>query len=163
MKEKILNIYKEFFDNIGISYDNMDIIEKEENIFLINMKSDDSGLIIWQNGKNLEAINNILRLIISNKFEKKIKVYLEVNDYLHSKDENLKNFIYSKVKIVEKKWGDLKLPFYTAYERRKIHSFVSEYWNDKIYTKSIGEWKDRRLHICKKDEKLSIDIDSVDI
>ena len=30
------------------------------------------------------------------------KIYIEVNDYLASKDERLKNFIISKVKFVEK-------------------------------------------------------------
>ncbi len=163
MKEDILQIYKDFFLKLNIKYDELNITEKEENIFLISIKTPESGILIWQNGKNLDAINHILKLIVTKKTEKKVRIYLEVNDYLKSKDENLKNFILSKVKIVESKWGDLKLPFYNSYERKKIHSFVSEYWNDNIYTKSIGEWKDRRLYICKKDEKLSIDIDSVDI
>ena len=66
------------------------------------------------------------------------KIYIEVNDYLASKDERLKNFIISKVKIVEKTGKDLKLlNFYSAYERKKIHAFVAEYGNPSIFTKSI--------------------------
>jgi predicted RNA-binding protein Jag len=55
------------------------------------------------------------------------------------------------------------MPFFSAYERKKIHSIVGEYWNPKIYTKSVWEWNERRLFICKTDEKLTIDLDWSDI
>jgi hypothetical protein len=32
-----------------------------------------------------------------------------------------------------------------------------------IYTKSEWEWKDRRLYICKKNNKMTIDLDWIDI
>jgi predicted RNA-binding protein Jag len=82
---------------------------------------------------------------------------------LKSKDDKLKNYIISKVKIVENSWKDLKLPFFSSYDRKKIHSIVSEYNNPKIYTKSIWEWKERRLFICRVDEKVTIDLDWNDI
>jgi predicted RNA-binding protein Jag len=69
----------------------------------------------------------------------------------------------SKIKIVEDSWKDLKLPFFSSYERKKIHSIVSEYWNPKIYTKSIWELRERRLFICRIDEKITIDPDWNDI
>ena len=55
------------------------------------------------------------------------------------------------------------LPYYSAYDRKKIHSIVAEYKNDKIYTKSIWEWNQRRLYICKIDQKITIDLDWDDI
>lgn len=163
MKEKVIIVSRDFFDKLGIDYDVLDVIEKEENIFLVKIQSKESGLFIWSNGKNLESLNRILRIITKTNIGDEIRISIEVNNYLEQKDEHLKDFIRNKISIVEKNWEDLKLPFYNAYDRKKIHSFVSEYGNNKIYTKSIGEGKERRLYICKKDEKLTIDMDSIGI
>ncbi|MDR0772239.1 MAG: hypothetical protein LBF15_04335 [Candidatus Peribacteria bacterium] len=60
-----------------------------------------------------------------------------MNDYLKTKDDKLKNYIISKIEYVLKSGRDLKLPFFSAYDRKKIHSTVGEYGNPRIYTKSI--------------------------
>lgn len=57
---------------------------------------------------------------------------------------------------------EIILPFFTAYERKKVHSYVSEH-GGSVYTQSIGEGRDRRIHLCRKDEKMTIDIDGDDI
>ncbi len=163
MNTEINTLINVFFEKLGVSIDSIDIIQEEENIFLIKIKTEESGIIIGPHWKNLETIQLILKLMVSNKIWSKIKLHLEVNDYMESKDEKLFLFIKSKIIIVEKTSRDIQLPFYWAYERKKIHSFVADYWNNIIYTKSIWEWKERRLYICKKDAKLTIDIDWDDI
>lgn len=163
MEESIKKLSLEFFNNLGIEIDSLELIKKEENIFLIQIKSDNSSYLIWPHWKNLDAISSILKMILHNQITRDLKIYIEINDYLKSKDEKLRWIIHSKIKIVERNWEDLKLSFYSAYDRKKIHSFVAEYGNENIYTKSIWEGKDRRLFICKKPEALSIDIDWVEI
>lgn len=165
MENKIKNISLEFFKNFWIKFEELNVIKKEENIFLIKIQTPDSWKIIWPHGKNLDPISSILKLIILKNIENsdKIKIYIEVNDYLKTKDDRLKDFIISKIKIVEKTGTDLKMPFFTPYERKKIHDIVSNYWNPSIFTQSIWEWKERRIHICKAEKKLTIDIDSLDI
>lgn len=165
MNNKIKNIVEEFFNNLWIDIKNINVEEKEKNIFLIKIQTSDSWKIIWPHWKNLDSITNILKIIVLKKINdsEKIKIYLEVNDYLKSKDDRLKDFIISKVKFVEKTWKDLKMPFFSAYDRKKIHDIVANYWNESIFTQSIWEWKERRIHICKAEKKLSIDIDSLDI
>ena len=137
MKEKIKELSKNFFEKLEIIIDSIDVTEEEKNIFLIKIKSPDSGLLIGPHWKNIDSIQHLLKLISSNNYEEKIKIHLEINDYRKSKDDRLKSFINSKIKYVEKSSNDLKLPFYSAYNRKKIHWFVWDYWNDKIYTKSI--------------------------
>jgi predicted RNA-binding protein Jag len=46
---------------------------------------------------------------------------------MEAKDNKLFNYINSKINIVEKSSKDVQLPFYSSYERKKIHSFVAEY------------------------------------
>lgn len=163
MIEKIKSLTECFFYNFWFKIENLEVINQEKNIFLIKIKSEESGLIIWPNWKNLDHISSILKLIIKNNLKENLKIHIEINDYIKSKDDRLKNLIISKIKLVEKSWKDLMLPFYSAYDRKKIHSIVSDYKNEKIYTKSIWEWNDRRLYICMINKKITIDIDWNDI
>ena len=99
---------KEFFTNLWVQFEHLEVSQKEENIFLVKVESLDSWKLIWPHGKNLEAITHILKLMILWDLaeDKRVKIYLEVNDYLKSKDERLKDFIISKVKYVERTWKD---------------------------------------------------------
>ena len=162
MLEKIKIITEDFFSKLKVKINSLDVIKEDENIFFIKIDTDDSGILIWTHWKNLKTITTILKLILFRNIWESIIIHLEVNDYLKSKDEKLFNFVKSKIELVKKHWKDIKLPFLTAYERKKVHSFVSDL-NNNIFTKSVGEWRDRRLCIWKEADKLSIDIDWSDI
>lgn len=162
MKETVEKISKEFFEKLLIDMQEISIEEDAPHIFSIKLKTDDSHLLIGPHGKNLETMTNILRLLIGKQLWENIILHLEVNDYLQKKDEKLFSYIESKIQIVEKTGSDFRLPFFTAYERKKVHSYVSEK-GGRIYTKSMGEGEERRIFLCKKDAKMTIDIDGDDI
>lgn len=162
--DELKNMVEQFFDLSQIHVDEV-ILEKQENgIYKVTLKTPDSGIVIGPHGKNMQLFSNILKLLFSKKLDSRVKVHFEVNDYSAQKQEKFFNFIESKIKYVNESGNDLKLPFLTAYERKKVHSFIADKWDDAIFTKSIGEWKDRRLFICKKStSSSSIDIDGIDI
>jgi predicted RNA-binding protein Jag len=141
----------------------MKAIEEKEWIFFIKIKSPDSSLLIWNKGQTLSDLKRILSLLLSHKLETKILARIEVNNYLEEKDRKLFSFIDEKIELCKKLWKDIKLPFFSSYERKKIHNYISEKNLKTISTKSEGEGKDRRLYICKEYEKMSIDIDGVEI
>ncbi len=162
MEDKIKSIVEKFFSKMTVDFSNIVVTKELENIFYIKLESTDSSLIIWPRWKNLEDIKGILKLLLNRSLEENIILHIEINDYLKSKEDKLINFIKSKIDFVEKTWKDLKLPFLSAYERKKVHSYVSDLKSD-IYTKSEWEWKERRLYICKKNTKITIDLDWTDI
>ena len=158
MKNTIKDLTIKLFDNLWVDISQIDILENN-SIFEIKIITDDSWLLIGKNGKNYEAILNILKIILRKNLEEKIKISLEINDYLKTKDDIFKNKILEIVKEVEINWYDKKLWFHSAYERKKIHSIVAELENKNIFTKSVWEGIDRRIYICKLEKKLTIDID----
>lgn len=163
MKSTIEKLTKWFLDNFWIKYNEISIIEQDNEKFLIKIKSDESWLLIWPNWRNIDSISHILKLIIKGNIPEKIKIYLEINDYKKNRDDRLQDFIISKIKQVESSWEKIILPYYSAYDRKKIHWYVQAYNNESIITKSYWEWTQRRLEICKAQKKLTIDIDWNDI
>ncbi len=162
MQESIQVLTKDFFEKLWVDYSELKVQEEAENIFRISLKSDDSHLLIGPHGKNLEVLTHLLKLLIAKLSENYINIHVEVNDYLEKKDEKLLAFIKSKIDYVKSSGKEVILPFFTAYERKKVHSFVGEVWWN-VYTQSQWEGKDRRIHLCKKDVKMTIDIDGDDI
>lgn len=162
MDTNINSVAQIFFEKLGVDFKDLSVFEETKNIYKISIKSDDSNILIWPHWKNLEVIAHLLQIICSHKLDEKIRIHLEVNDYLEKKDEKLHNFIQVKIDYVKSSGKEIILPFLTAYERKKVHSYVGENWGN-VFTQSIGEWKDRRIHLCRKDEKMTIDIDGDDI
>ena len=164
MENEIKTLISVFFEKLEIQTDSIEVTNTEKsNIFNVKIKTEESGLLIGPHWKNLDALQNILKLISSKKVWERVKLHIEINDYVKTKDDRLLDFIKSKISYLEKTWIDIQLPFYSAYERKKIHWFVSEIKHKWIFTKSIWEWKERRLYICKEEAKLTIDIDWDDI
>ncbi len=162
MQEIVENICHNFFTKLWTDFSNLQIEKQGDEIFKISLKSEDSHLLIGPHGKNLDTLTHLLKLIISKQSHSYINIHLEINDYLEQKDQKLMNFIASKISLVKDSWKEVILPFFTAYERKKVHSYVSEHWGN-IITQSIWEGKDRRIHLTKKEEKMTIDIDGDDI
>ncbi len=162
VEDIIKNIVEEFFSKMLVDFSNLDVKKELENIYYIKLETTDSSLIIWTRWRNLEDIKNILKILINKRAEENIIIHIEVNDYLKAKEDKLISYIKNKIDYVKDTNKDFRLPFFSAYERKKIHSYVSDLKSD-IYTKSEWEWKDRRLFICKKNNKMTIDLDWVDI
>lgn len=162
MQEIVENICQEFFTKLWTNFSDLQIHQQSNGIYKISLKSEDSHLLIGPHWKNLETLTHLLQLLISKQSNCYINIHLEVNDYMQQKDQKLIDFISKKISIIKESWKDIILPFFTAYERKKIHSYVSEHGGN-IITQSVWEGKERRIHLSKKEEKMTLDIDGDDI
>jgi predicted RNA-binding protein Jag len=138
-----------------IEIDDIEVIKNPDTNFEYNfdikIKTWDSAILIWNHWKTLEDLKNILRLVINNNFEEKIWINIEINDYLEKKFDKLLAFISKKIDFVKRTWKEVVLPFYNGFERKKIHSYVASLEDCVVETKSIWEWKDRRMHLILKE------------
>lgn len=163
MEKQIYDIAIIFFEKLQINIKELKVTKEQEKIYNIYINSDDSWLLIWYSWKTLESIRRILKTIISSNIEDKISIHIEINDYLKEKESKLFSFIQNKIDYVKKNKIEIKLPEFTSYERKKIHSYVSKLNDKSIYTKSRWLWNDRRLYLWIKKEKISIDLDCLEI
>ena len=174
MIEQIKEFSKAFFEKLWIELDSFDVILEQEDKYIIKIETADFDILIWDHWTTFESVQGILRNIFSNKYDKKIKLHLKINNYKHNRDSKLFAMIDIKISFAKKTGDNIELPLLNGYERKKVHSYVHSLKDDTIKTKSRWEWKNRKMFIVfgnntitKKIEKkwsgLEIDIDWDDI
>lgn len=146
-KEDVIIYLKNFIETIS-KYMNLEInyeIKEDENYFNILLVSDNNALLIGKDGKNLNALQIILRQAIKNIGNYNIKVSLDASNYRAKKINNLEREIKKIAREVLKTKIDAKLDPMNSYQRRIIHKLISEYEN--LETESIGETPNRYIII----------------
>lgn len=143
IKEALENIFK----YLSIKPE-MEVSEPEENSYDIRISGDDLNFLIGYRGQSLEALQNILKLILFKKTNEHIYISIDINGYTDNKvsriQELARKFI-DKVRFFEK---EIELPKMNPWERRQVHMFVSEY--DDVSSESTGEEPNRRIVLKPK-------------
>lgn len=145
--EKIREIIKSFLEKMTVEGD----VEYEEKIdtHYFAIKTRDAGILIGDNGQNLTSINHLIRKMAEKAFkdlgQESIPFLLDVNDYQAKKIDELKNLARMQAQRVRYFKQEITLDPMNAYERRIVHSTLTEY--PDIKTESVGEDPDRRIVI----------------
>ena len=144
IKENIIEITK----LMGMTV-NLEVRRRDDNI-TIKIFSDHNAVLIGRNGSTIEALQTIIRQIVHNETKEFIGVILDVENY---KDKRIKNLEYLAKKVakeVKETQVETKLDSMNSYERRIIHSILSN--NKYVYTDSIGEEPNRCVVIKPKEQ-----------
>ncbi len=144
IKEEIITLLKK----MGISA-NVEISVKE-NIPNFRIFSDNDALLIGKNGKNLKALSILIGQVIKKQLGRNYKFLIDINSYKEKHQKDLERLAKKIAKEVLETKIEVKLDSMNSYERRIIHTSLSEY-ND-IVTVSEGEEPNRYIIIKIKGE-----------
>ena len=128
---------------------NLEVRRSEKNIE-IKIFSDQNSLLIGANGRNLEALQNILRQILLKEIGSDYRITLDVENYKEKRISHLEKMVKQIAKEVVKTKVEAKLDRMNSYERRIVHNALSK--NKYVYTESIGEEPNRQVVIKPKEE-----------
>ena len=128
---------------------NLEVRRREKNIE-IKIFSDQNSLLIGANGRNLEALQNILRQILLKEIGSDYRITLDVENYKEKRISHLEKMVKQIAKEVAKTKVEAKLDRMNSYERRIVHNALSK--NKYVYTESIGEEPNRQVVIKPKEE-----------
>ena len=117
----------------------------DDQVIRITIDSTHNPILIGRNGKTLQALNELVKLAVSNHFHKRFRILLDINGYKDSK--------YSRLVRMARKFGHDVQRTKTTYtfdpmpadERRAIHNALNNMPN--IRTESIGEGAQRQVQI----------------
>ena len=119
-----------------------------DNQINIKMYSDKNNILIGKNGQTLAALQTIIRQAVFNKIEMYPYILLDVENYKSKQVTHLERLAKNVAREVAQTGVEVKLENMNAYERRIVHSILSE--NKKVSTLSEGEEPNRHIVIKPK-------------
>ena len=143
IKENIIEITK----LMGLTV-NLEVRRRDDNV-TVKIFSDHNAVLIGKNGYTVEALQTIIRQIIYNETKEHFGIVLDVENYKEKRVKNLEYLAKKVAREVAKTKVEAKLDSMNSYERRIVHSILSE---DKyVYTESTGEEPNRCVVIKPKE------------
>ena len=127
---------------------NLEVRRREENI-TIKIFSDHNAVLIGRNGCTIQALQTLVRQIVLNEIDHNISIILDVENYKEKKMKNIEYLAKKTAKEVAKTKVEAKLDSMNSYERRIVHSILSD--NKYVFTESIGEEPNRCVVIKPKE------------
>lgn len=112
------------------------------------VESDENALLIGRDGRTLRSLQFLLRNYLSTFVSGHLVVSLDIGSYYENHKKQLEILATKTAKDVARTKIEVKLDPMNAYDRRIIHTKLSE-WRD-VVTESEGEGEERRLIIKPK-------------
>lgn len=119
--------------------------KREDEIIKITIDSERNPALIGKGGRTLQALNELTKLAVSNKFRRRYRILLDVGGYKEDKYGRLAHFARRVAKQVQRTHVDVRLDPMTPDERRAVHNALSGW--EHIKTESTGEGADRAINI----------------
>lgn len=128
---------------------NLEVRRREENIS-ITIFSDNNAILIGKNGKNVSALQLLIRQIVNSKLNKPLSIIIDVGNYKEKRAKNIEYLAKKLAREAYKTKTEITMDSMNSYERRIVHSVLAD---DKyVYTESTGEEPNRKVVIKLKGE-----------
>ena len=114
----------------------------------IDLKGDDSGVLIGKRGDTLDAIQHIVQLALNMEIKGGEKIRIDTEGYREKRTKTLVSLAKSIANRVIKSRGKYELEPMKAYERKIIHAALQSY--PMLTTYSVGVEPERRLIVAFK-------------
>ena len=147
VKKYLKDYIKDLSTNMGITI-NAEIREKE-NAYEIMLISDNNPILIGKNGKTIHAIQLLIHQALSNQVGFNIRISVDVSNYKDKKMKQIEREVKKIMREVEETKIEAKLDPMNSYQRRLVHTIVSE--NENLETESFGENPNRYVVIRYKE------------
>ena len=135
----ILNIFEKMGVKAEYTY------EETEDGVIINLNSDDTSFIIGRRGENLDAIQYLASMFCNRIDDEYYRVVLDSNGYREKRKKTLEDLAKKIAKNVLRSGRQTVLEPMNPYERRIIHSMISEI--EGVSSRSVGEEPYRKIII----------------
>lgn len=144
IKEKLVNILREMGYQAEVE------IQVKQDIPTYRIYSNNDSLLIGKGGKNLEALQIVLRQIVNTETGINYRFFLDVSDYKEKNEHHLESLAKRLAREVATTKIEVKMDSMNSYERRIVHNVLTN--NKKVYTESVGEEPNRCVVIKPRED-----------
>jgi spoIIIJ-associated protein len=117
----------------------------EDDIIKITLESERNPVLIGKAGRTLQALNELVKLAVSNKFRHRYRILLDVGGYKEDKYDRVARIAKRNAKEVQRNKISVQLEPMTPDERRIVHNTLTGW--EHIKTESSGEGRERAVTI----------------
>ncbi len=144
----IKDTVSEITKNMGAE-SNLEVRRRENNIS-ITIFSDNNSILIGKNGKNVAALQLLIRQMVNSKLNSPLGIVIDVGNYKEKRAKNIENLAKRLAREAYKTKTEVTMDSMNSYERRIVHEALAD---DKyVYTESVGEEPNRKVVIKLKEE-----------
>ena len=144
----IKDTVSEITKNMGAE-SNLEVRRRENNIS-ITIFSDNNSILIGKNGKNVAALQLLIRQMVNSKLNSPLGIVIDVGNYKEKRAKNIENLAKRLAREAYKTNTEVTMDSMNSYERRIVHEALAD---DKyVYTESVGEEPNRKVVIKLKEE-----------
>ncbi len=144
----VAQVAQNFIDQLGVQVTLKIQFDQKSNIYKINLKSDNPGVLIGHHGEALSALQLMLGQHIKSQTGEWVNLSVNINDYREKREEGLQLLVDDTVGQVLTTRQPHTLPPMPANERRFVHMYLADHLSVK--TESMGEGRARSVVICPK-------------
>lgn len=125
-------------------------VRKRDKSISITIFSDNNSILIGKQGKNVTALQLLIRQMVNSKLNEPISITLDVGNYKEKRIKSIEALAKRLARETYKTKTEITMDSMNSYERRIVHSVLSD---DKyVYTESTGEEPNRKVVIKLKGE-----------
>jgi spoIIIJ-associated protein len=122
--------------------------EQDDQILVLDINSEDVGILIGPQGETLNALQYIARLIVSRELLHWVTFFLDVDGYRQRRAKELEDLARRMAERVALNKQPLALESMPAHERRIIHITLQDH--PLVMTQSVGQGEHRRVTIMPR-------------
>ena len=120
-------------------------VRRRDNSISITIFSDNNAILIGKNGKNVSALQLLIRQMVNSNLKEPLSIIIDVGNYKEKRARNIEYLAKKLAREAYKTKTEITMDSMNSYERRLVHSALAD---DKyVYTESIGEEPNRKVVI----------------
>ena len=124
-------------------------LSTSEDTIIIEVATEETGMLIGYHGETLESLQLVLSLCISKQLGEFQRISVEIGEYKKNRTDYLKQLVeHTKEQVLFQK-KQIALPNLKAWERREAHMLLQD--DPDVVTESIGEGRERVFTIRPKE------------
>ena len=114
----------------------------------LSIEGGNTGILIGRKGQTLDAMQFLTDKIINRKSEARVRVRVDIEGYMETRQENLRQLAYKMAEKAKKTGRPATINQMSAQDRRIVHLALKN--DNKVRTQSMGDGYYRRLVIFPK-------------
>ena len=147
--EEIQRLTEELLAKMGVEAKVAVEEDKKNKMFKISLSSpQDNALLVGRFGRNLEALQTILNLMVANALGEWQRVLVDIDGYRQKREEQLEKMAQEALEKVAATGEPVTFPGLSSFERRVIHLYFKD--KPEMETLSEGEGRDRYLVVRRR-------------